>query len=149
VAAVNRIARENANCLTVDPGTLSKSGNRGTAQDPVFFITCKSPNDQPFNVWFEAHDATSGRSFAAIPNISRGKAVLACERAAKLAANNPQTVDFSTFMDVAFLTYPDGRSRLLSSFTAKNPFGVEGKFSIGCLFEGGELIETSISEAVS
>ena len=124
------------------------SGSRGTAKDPVFFITCNGPDDQPFNVWFEPEDASGGRSFAAIPNMRRGDAVIACERAAKLAANNPQTVDFSTFMDVAFLTYPNGRSRVLSSFTAKNSFGVEGKFTIGCLFEGGEMIETSISEAI-
>lgn len=147
VAAVNRIVRENDNCLSVDPGTLSESGSRGTAARPVYFITCNGPNDRPFNVWFERDDATSGKSFAAIRNIDRGDAVVACERAAKAAANNPQTVDFSTFMDVAYLTYPNGRSRLLSSFTAKNAFGVEGKFTIGCLFEGQELIETVVNQA--
>ena len=148
VAAVNRIVRENDNCLTIDPGTLSKSGSRGTAAKPVYFITCNGPEDRPFNVWFERDDATSSKSFAAIRNIDRGAAVLACEQAAKAAATNPQTVDFSTFMDVAYLTYPNGRSRLLSSFTAKNAFGVEGKFTIGCLFDGQELIETVVNEAV-
>lgn len=147
VAAVNRIARENANCASIDPGTLAKSPSRSTARRPVFFITCNSPNDQPFNVWFEPGDAESGKSFAAIRNIDRATAVQQCERAARMAANNPQTVDFSRFLDVAFLTYPNGRSRLLSTFLAKNGFGVEGKFNIGCLFEGGQLIETSISES--
>ncbi len=147
VAAVNRIVTENDNCLSVDPGTLSKSGSRGTAANPVYFVTCNGPQDNPFNVWFERDDGTSTKSFAAIRNISRGDAVLACEQAAKTAATNPQTVDFSTFMDVAYLTYPNGRTRLLSSFTAKNAFGVEGSFTIGCLFDGGQLIETVVNEA--
>jgi hypothetical protein len=146
VAAVNRIARENANCASIDPGTLAKSPSRSKAGKPVFFITCNSPKGQPFNVWFEPTDAERGKSFAAIRNIDRATAVQQCEQAARMAANNPQTVDFSRFLDVAFLTYPNGRSRLLSTFSAKNAFGVEGKFNIGCLFDGSQLIETNISE---
>jgi hypothetical protein len=147
VAAANRIAVENANCGSIDPGTLAKSPTKSTPGKPVYFITCNGISDQPFNVWFERGDAKGGKSFAAIPNIGRGDAVLACEQAAKNAANNPQTVNFSTFMDVAYIPYPNGRSRLLSSFTAKNAFGVEGKFTIGCLFEGSNLIETVVNEA--
>lgn len=146
VAAVNRIARENSNCASLDPGTLSRSPSRSRPGKPVYFITCNSPDDRPFNVWFETSDADSAKSFAAIPNIDRATAVQVCEQAAKMAANNPQTVDFSRFMDVAFLTYPNGRSRLLSTFSAKNAFGVEGKFNIGCLFDGSQLIETNITE---
>lgn len=71
---------------------------------------------------------------------------MACERAAKDAANNLQTVDFSRFMDVAFVPYANGNSRLISSFTAKNAFGVEGKFRIECFFEGGTMTEQNISE---
>jgi len=148
VAAVNRIARENANCTSIDLGTLSKSPSRSKSGKPVFFITCNSPNDQPFNVWFEPGDAKSNNSFAAIPNIDRATAIQSCELAAKMAANNPQTVAFSKFLDVAFITYPNGRGRLLSTFTAKNAFGVEGKFNIGCLFEGNQLIETSLSQSL-
>jgi len=145
VAAVNRIVRENDRCPTIDPGTLSKSGNRGTKAKPVFFVTCQG--EQPFNVWFEPADAADrGKSFAATRNIGQGEAVLACEQAAKQAANNPQTVDFSRFMDVAFVPYANGNSRLVSSFTAKNAFGVEGKFRIECFFEGGTMTEQNISE---
>lgn len=145
VAAVNRIVRENDRCPTVDPATLSKSGNRGTKAKPVFYVTCQG--EQPFNVWFEPEDAADRRkSFAAARNVGQGDAVLACEQAAKQAANNPQTVDFSRFMDVAFVPYANGNSRLISSFTAKNAFGVEGKFRIECFFEGGTMTEQNISE---
>lgn len=50
-AAVNRIVRENNRCETVDPGTMSRAGARGTPSDPVFFITCNSGSNV-FNVWF-------------------------------------------------------------------------------------------------
>jgi hypothetical protein len=146
-AGVNRILRENANCARVDPGTLYESGDRSKPGKPVFFITCYSGADQPFNVWFEPDDAASSKSFAAITNISRPDAIQACQQAAKVAAQNPQTVNFSTFMDVAYLSYPNGRSRLLSSFTASNAFGVKGKFNIACLFDGSQLIETNIARS--
>lgn len=50
-AAINRIVRENQRCVTIDPGTLSRSRNRGNSSNPVFFITCNSGSDV-FNVWF-------------------------------------------------------------------------------------------------
>ena len=53
VEAVNQVARENANCVSIDPGTLAKSPSRSKAGKPVFFITCNGQEDQPFNVWFE------------------------------------------------------------------------------------------------
>lgn len=148
VANVNKIVRENERCESVDPGTLSRSGNKGTAKKPVFFITCNTGADV-FNVWFEPGDAAAGKVFRAAQNIGRGAAVIACEKAAKEAANNPQTVDFSQFLDVAFVPYPNGNSRLVSSFTAKNSFGVEGKFNIECFFEGGALTERHISATIS
>lgn len=147
VAAVNRIVRENERCPTIDPGTLMRSPNRGTDAKPVFFVTCAHPT-MPFNVWFEPSDASGARRFAAVANIDQGSAILACERAAKLAATNPQTVNFSTFMDVAFVPYPNGNSRLLSSFTAQNSFGVKGKFRIECFFEGLTLAEQRMSETI-
>lgn len=148
VAAVNRIVRENDNCLTVDTGTLSKSVDRGTAANPVYFITCNGPDDLPFNVWFERYDATTRTSFATAHNIGQGEAVLACERAAKRAATNPQTVDFSKIMDVSYKPFPNGSTRLSSSFTAKNAFGVEGKYTIECFFVGQKLTETAVNEAM-
>ena len=148
VANVNKIVRENERCESVDPGTLSRSGNKGTRGKPVFFITCNTGADV-FNVWFEPGDAAAGKTFRAVQNIGQGAAVIACERAAREAANNPQTVDFSQFLDVAFVPYPNGNSRLVSSFTAKNSFGVEGKFNIECFFEGDALTERHISETIT
>lgn len=145
VAAVNRIVRENNRCPTIDPGTLSKSGNRGTKGKPVFYVTCQG--GQPFNVWFEPSDAADrSKSFAAIRNVDRGDAVLACEQAAKEAANKPQSVSFSKFMDLSYVPYANGNTRIISSFTAKNGFGVESKFRIECFFEGNAITERNIEE---
>lgn len=146
-AAVNRIVRENANCPDVDTGSIAKSPSRSSPGKAVFFVTCSA--NPPFNIWFEPADAgDSNKSFAAIQNINRTDAVLACEDVARRSALNPQTVDFSKFLDVAFVPLPSGRSRLVSSFTAKNSFGVEKKFRITCLFEGQTMLEHGIAEAI-
>lgn len=145
VAAVNRIVRDNGRCPKVDPGTLSRSGPRSKPGKPVFYITCQG--EQPFNVWFEPSDAADkGKSFAAIRNVDRSGAVQLCEQAAKEEANNPQTVSFSKFMDLAFVPYANGNTRVISSFTAKNAFGVESKFRIECFYEGGIMTERNIAE---
>lgn len=144
VAGVNRVIRENSRCQSVDTGTLSLSGNRGTKTNPVFFITCDY-NGAPFNVWFSPEQAADkSHNFAAALNINKGDALVACQDAAKMAATNPQTVNFSAFLDVAFVPYPNGNSRLLSTFKAKNSFGVESQFRIHCFFEGATLTERSI-----
>lgn len=148
IRAVNRISRENANCESVDTGTLSLSPTKGTPANPIFFVTCNNERG-PFNVWFGPEEASDESvSFAAIKNIGEGEAIVACEKSAKAAANNPQTVKFSAFMDVSFVPYPNGNSRLLSTFRAKNSFGVESKFRILCFFEGPDLTELGIEPAV-
>ena len=138
------MVRENDRCSSVDTGTLMKSKVSSKPGHPVYFITCNNDGG-PFNVWFGPTDVTSGRAFAALQNVGQSDAVMACEEAAKEAANNPQTVHFSHFMDIAFATYANGNSRLLSSFTARNAFGVESKFRIECFFEGSVLTERDIS----
>lgn len=147
VAAVNRIVKENSRCPSVETSSIAKSDSRSSPGKPMFYVTCQG--SQPFNVWFGPEDAANqSKKFSAIGNIGQGEALAACERSAKMAATNPQTVDFSRFMSVAFVPYPNGNSRLVSSFTAKNAFGVEGKFRIECFFEGGNQTETNISETI-
>src|SRR3546814_8872876 len=51
-AAVNRVAREVHQCQTLDPGSLSRSGERGTDAEPVFFVTCGSGAAMR-NMWFK------------------------------------------------------------------------------------------------
>jgi hypothetical protein len=149
VAGVNRIIRENDRCESVDTGTLSPSRDRSTKAHPVFFVTC-NPNSGGFNVWFSPEEATNkSHSFAAIANVDEGDAIVACKQAAKEAANHPQSVDFSEFLDVSFVPYPNGNSRVISSFTAKNGFGVEDKFRIECFFEGRTLTEREIEKSTS
>ena len=119
VAILNRIVRENARCEKIDMGAVSKSPSRSKPGEPVFFVTCNDGADA-FNVWFEPEEAERERAFSATPNVHRSDAVMACERSAKAAAMHPSSVDFSHVMDFAFIPHTSGRSRVLSSFTAKN-----------------------------
>ena len=145
VAVTNKIAREHTGCAILDAGTIALSPSRSKPKDPVFFVTCNPSSGVPFNVWFRPSD--SSKTFAAVKPISRGDATIACEQAAKAAATHPSTVDFSTFLDVAYSAREDGRVALDSSFTAKNSFNLELKYRIRCVFDGQTLIESSIAEA--
>lgn len=145
VTVVNKIARDNANCTTIDTGSLSLSPSRSKPNDPVFFITCES-GAEVFNVWFRPRDAKDATTFAAKTPLDRNAATGACERAAKDAATHPSTVSFSRVWDFAYMPHVSGRARVVSSFTARNAFNLELKYRIDCLFDGSSLIETLINE---
>lgn len=145
VSNVQKIYDENDQCLGVDVGSVTKSPTRSKPGAPVFFVTC-TKDGQPFNVWFSLGDSQSGKSFEAKKPISQGSAILMCEEAAKQSAMHPSTVSFSRLLDAAFQTYPSGRARLTSSFTAKNSFNLETNHWINCLFEGEQIIDVQIGE---
>ena len=145
VTIVNRIARENDKCGEIDPSSAALSSSRSKPGKPVFFVTCGT-GATVFNVWFSPDDAVGDASFAAIRPIGRAAGAEACEASAKAAANHPSTVSFSRIMDLAYQEHPSGRARVVSSFTAKNGFGLELKYRIDCLFDGSQLIETQIAE---
>lgn len=143
VVLVNKIERENSNCTKADVTSVAQSSSRSKPGDPVFFVTCDSSSG-PFNVWFRPSDAD--KVFAAVRPIGRHDAANACEAYAKSAATHPSTVDFSRIMDLAYSTYPNGRARVVSSFTARNSFNLELRYRIDCLFEGNQMLEANIFE---
>lgn len=145
VSVVNRIASENQNCATIDTSSLALSPSKSTSSRPVFFVTCGT-GPAAFNVWFSPEDAESGTTFTAKAPIERGAAANACEAAAKDVALHPSTVEFSRVWDMAYMPHPSGRTRVVSSFTAKNSLGLELKYRIDCLFEGQLLVESTIAE---
>jgi hypothetical protein len=143
--AANRIQAENAECGKVED--IVKSDSRSKKDDPAFFVACSGTKGIPFNIWFRPKDAEAAGSFAAVRPIGQGSALVACEKAAHNAANNPHSVDFSIFFDVSYREYPNGRAILSSTFTAKNAFNAEFKYAISCYFDGMELSEVEVSEA--
>lgn len=145
MAAVNKISRENAQCEEIQPYSVGRSPTDSKLGDTVFFVTCKSGSSM-FNVYFRPGDIDADKTFAAKQPLGKAAAISACEVAARNAANHPSTVNFSRIMDAAYVPHPSGRARVTSSFTAKNAFNLELKYNINCLFEGNELIETTISE---
>ncbi len=147
IAGVNKVARENAQCVKIDPGSAYLSGSKGTAKNPVFYVTCEDSAGRAFNVFFSASDVKEDKTLAAIQPLERGQAIQRCESAAKDAAVHPSTVDFSRFLDVAIQEWAGGRVRVLSKFTAKNSLGVELTFDIACLFAGERMLEALVSES--
>lgn len=51
VAGVNKVHRERSQCVEVDPASAYIAADRGTLEDPMFFVTC-SDGSSYFNVYF-------------------------------------------------------------------------------------------------
>ena len=146
LAGLNKLHRENSRCRDIDPGTATRSTKRGTKNNPVFFVTC-GKGAKAFNAYFSKSDIASKKTLVAARHISKGEAVLLCEQYTKAKAAHPSTVDFSKFLDLRVRELGDGRTRVVSSFTAKNSFNMKLKYNITCLLNAKGLIEGRISEA--
>ena len=146
IAGVNKIHRENSRCKNIDPSSADISGSKGTKSNPVFFVTC-GKGYKVFNVFFSKSDVEKDKKFRAKKHLSKSRATDLCESYAKSNATYPSTVDFSRIMDLSVYETPNGRTRITSTFTAKNSFNLEIKHKISCLLDSGGLIESNISEA--
>ena len=144
VAAINKISRENSQCHRLDTGSVLRS-TKSKIGHPLFFVTCHNSSGEPFNVWFNPDDSlVPNKKFTALTPISRQNAIDKCELVAKQAAIDPSTVIFSKILSLSFNTFPTGRARVDTVFTAKNAFNNEIEYNISCLFEGDKLIEKTI-----
>lgn len=146
VHMVNEIHRKNPKCMTIDPATAAMSSTKGTASDPVFFVTC-GEGINAFNVFFSKSEANRGVIPTAPTNIDQATAVRLCEEYAKANATHPSTVKFSRVMSLSVTEHANGNTTVLSTFTAKNSFGLELKYDIRCLLNSNGIIEGSIVEA--
>jgi|GEM_PF-3513923 len=149
IKAVNRIHREDPRCkAAIYPSSVAKSAAESKAQKkPVYFVNC-GDGPQSVNVYFDAKRADDPTPFRAPGHIDKMRAIDLCEAYAKANASHPSTVEFSRFMDLASSEHPNGRTRVQSSFTAKNSFGLELKFDINCLLDENGFIEGNIQEAL-
>lgn len=146
VAGVNKVHKENSRCKTIDPGSAYISSSQGTTSDPVFFVTCGT-GANAFNAFFSKSEVEKGTTLAAAKQIYRNRAIDLCEAYAKANAAHPSTVSFSRVMDLAVTEHPNGRTTVISSFTAKNSFDLKLKYSIRCLCDANGLIEGNVNEA--
>lgn len=146
IAGVNKVYRENARCKDIDPSSAYISGSKDTKENPVFFVTCGKGRNT-FNAFFSKSDIEKDNRLAEKKHIEKSKAVDLCESYAKQHATHPSTVKFSRVMDLAITEHPNGRTRVTSTFTAKNSFNLEVKFNISCLLDDSGLIEANIIES--
>jgi hypothetical protein len=145
VSGVNKIHRENSRCNVIDPASAYISGSKGTASDPVFFVTCGTGLNA-FNVFFTKSDVESNKALTAGVHIDPRLAIDMCESYAKSHATHPSTVKFSRLLDILVNQHPNGRTAVMSSFKAKNSFNMELEYAIRCLFDATDLIEARIKE---
>jgi len=145
VKGVNKIRRDNHLCYDLDPMSASLSGSKSTKANPVFYVTC-GQGTKMFNVYFSKKDIDSKKSFNAASHINKTTAIRLCEDYAKQHSTHPSTTNFSRVIDVNLTEHPNGRSRLVSTFTTQNSFGTKLKFKISCLLDEHGLIEAAINE---
>jgi len=146
ISGVNKIHRENSRCKDIDTSSAYISSTKGSKSNPVFYVTC-GKKSKIFNVFFSKSDVENDKKFKAKRYINKSRATNLCENYAKSKASHPSTVDFSRIMDLSIYETPNGRTRVTSTFTAKNSFNLELKHRISCLLDSNGLIEASISEA--
>jgi len=145
ITGVNKVHRENSRCKIIDPSSAYISSSKGTTSNPVFFVTC-GKGAEVFNAFFSKSDVENDVSVTAIKHIDKNVAIEKCENHAKNIATHPSTVDFSKFMDLAITEHPNGRTSVISTFTAKNSFNLEIKYQIRCLLDANGLFEPTINE---
>jgi len=149
LVGINRLVHENERCATIDADSpiLPAQGYSAKAH-PVFQVVCQTAEGKPFGATVNLTLVQGPKgSFAAAPTIDQARATEACENAARSDAAHPQTASFSWIADADFRTFPNGKARLSSSFTAENSLGVRRKFLINCFFEGKALTEHNVHEA--
>ena len=148
VAGLNKIVRENKRCKSVLSKLVLISDTRGSKDDPVFFFTCKTGNPDPvkayFNVYFSASDIELGTTFEAQIHMDRNTAIIRCERHTRGQAIDPRSVDFPA-LGAAVTQYPDGRTKVVTSFKAKNLLGNVTQHRATCLFDRNSLVDAWIN----
>jgi len=146
VRGVNKARSDNERCFSLDPTSAARSIDRGTDQNPVFYVTCRDEAGLSFNVYFSKADVEVGRNLRVMGHIARQATIELCELYAKKQAAQPATVVFSTGSDMEMREVVNGRTRIDSTFTTKNAFGVQRKFSVSCIVDASGLIEGSFDE---
>lgn len=145
IKGVNKVQQENPRCAKLDPSSAYVSKDKGTKKNPVFYVTCEPEGESVFNYFFSKSDVDVGSTLAAAKHIDQMRALNLCEQYAKSQSQNPQTVKFSKFWNKGVKEYPNGRTRLNSTFEASNLMGVEMKFKITCLFDEKGFIEGEVT----
>ncbi|MCR9218913.1 MAG: hypothetical protein NXI21_01685 [Alphaproteobacteria bacterium] len=140
---VNKLAAEDPRCRDAIDPTSAYLSSRSRPGAPVFFVTCGTGAGIA-NVFFTPEDVTDQRRFSGPNHIARADAMELCEARARQAAQRPSTVKFSRFWDAALHEHGNGRTRIISTFTAQDAFGAEAEFTINCLLDADGLIEATI-----
>nr|WP_181374663.1 hypothetical protein [Pectobacterium carotovorum]AKG47494.1 hypothetical protein pA_00054 [Pectobacterium carotovorum] len=145
IKGVNKVHRENSKCKDIDPSSAYISGSKGTKANPVFYVTCGKDFDV-FNVFFSKSDVENDKEMKAASHINKNTAVDLCESYAKSHTVHPSTLNFSKFYDLSVNEHANGRTTVVSSFSAKNSYNLELKYNIKCLLDAKGLIEADILE---
>lgn len=141
ITVANRIMAQNSKCDAINGQSVLLDKDRAGA---LIKLACFGADEQV--VEFRPDDATNNRSFAPIDPIDETTARTACEDAAKQRTAHPSTVDISTF-DGEFHSYAGGITSYRTTFTAKNSFNLELKYTIQCGFEGNKFTAVDIQES--
>jgi hypothetical protein len=145
IRGVNNVARNNERCWALDPSSATTSTSKGTPQNKVFYVTCQTKDNVPFNVFFSESDLKSDQLLSAEKHLSREQAINKCRQWARAQAIVKNSVDFSEFLHLSVVNHPNGRTSVKSRFTVKNTFGTEMEHDVVCLMDASGFFEASIS----
>jgi len=145
IKGANKVLHDNNRCEDIDPGTVDVSQRQGTKDDPQFFVYCKTRNGEYFTAYWSKSDIEKGTSLSAAKNPNHDLANQVCKEQAIASVRHPSSVNYKMW-EANFKDWPNGRTRVETTFTAKNSFGVTIKHTISCLYQEDRLIDLVIKE---
>jgi len=147
ISGVNKVHRSDPRCKKINPVSAKVSFVKSTKSEPIFFVNCGEGKNET-RVFFDKTGRV--RKFSKPTpkaHVAKDEAVRICKEVAKSKSVHPSTVNFSIFKDLSIKEFENGRTRVQSTFTAKNSFNLELKYNISCLVDTGGLVESNIVEA--
>lgn len=142
VAMLNNLAKTHERCKQhIELSMVGLSKSKSTPKNPDFFVQCGG--DAPEVVHFTLEDMKNNRVPGMQVAATQVEAVQACRDSVKTKASHPDSVDFAVF-GANYIDSNNGNASLTTTFSSKNGVGIQEEFKVICIFNGKNLVETTI-----
>lgn len=120
---------------------------KSSQRKDTFYIDCNNQSGQSRRYWVSRNDLKEGSVKPPATPISTTAAVELCNAELRSKTAHPATYNPSLLTGTTSrVVEANGRNVVSIDFSAKNAFGVEGKFQGKCILEAGRLIEATIAD---
>jgi hypothetical protein len=146
-AGAHKILADDPGCYEINYGARSNSPSPNNPRQKPYFVTCtnKDQNDL-YNVFFDAYDATSANPLKAPTPFGEQASRDLCNKAIKNHAQHPSTVSIDSFFGYSTRAYGNGNRSIWQLFTARNDYNLELTFKADCIISPDGNLDITIAE---